>query len=149
MRRAPYALVRARRNHRVPTYIPTGEGWLYLAAILDMHTRKIVGWSMRETLHTEIALDALSMAPGLIHHSDRGIQYAAEAYRSALAHAGITPSMSRKGGGKDDLQRCTARFAVSESYAKSAHKRTSRDSLVGGGDLTWAMLIAGERLRAV
>jgi transposase InsO family protein len=85
--------------------IPTGEGWLYLAAILDMHTRKIVGWSMRETLHTEIALDALSMAierqrpaPGLIHHSDRGIQYAAEAYRQALAASGITPSMSRKGG---------------------------------------------------
>jgi putative transposase len=63
------------------TYIPTGEGWLYLAAVLDLHTRKIVGWSMRETLHTEIALEALTMAikrqppsPGLIHHSDRGIQ---------------------------------------------------------------------------
>ena len=86
------------------TYIPTGEGWLYLAAILDLHTRKIVGWSMRETLHTEIALEALTMAiqrqrpaPGLIHHSDRGIQYAAEAYRRVLARAGITPSMSRKG----------------------------------------------------
>lgn len=86
------------------TYIPTGEGWLYLAAILDTHTRKIVGWSMRQTLHTEIALEALNMAverqrpaPGLIHHSDRGIQYAAEAYRSALARQGITPSMSRKG----------------------------------------------------
>ena len=86
------------------TYIPTGEGWLYLAAILDMHSRKIVGWSMRETLHTQIALDALNMAvarqrppPGLIHHSDRGIQYAAEAYRQALAASGITPSMSRKG----------------------------------------------------
>ena len=69
-----------------------------------MHTRKIVGWSMRQTLHTEIALDALNMAverqrpaPGLIHHSDRGIQYAAEAYRSALARSGVTPSMSRKG----------------------------------------------------
>jgi transposase InsO family protein len=86
------------------TYIPTGEGWLYLAALIDMHTRKIVGWSMRQTLHTEIALDALNMAierqrpaPGLIHHSDRGIQYAAEAYRSALARSGVTPSMSRKG----------------------------------------------------
>jgi putative transposase len=63
------------------TYIPTGEGWLYLAAVLDLHTRKIVGWSMRETLHTETALEALTMAivrqrpaPGLIHHSDRGIQ---------------------------------------------------------------------------
>jgi putative transposase len=86
------------------TYIRTGEGWLYLAAILDMHSRKIAGWSMRETLHTQIALDALNMAierqrpaPGLIHHSDRGIQYAAEAYRAALARAAITPSMSRKG----------------------------------------------------
>ena len=86
------------------TYIATGEGWRYLAAILDLHTRKLVGWSMRETLHTEIALEALSMAverqrpaPGLIHHSDRGIQYAAEAYRSALARSGITPSMSRRG----------------------------------------------------
>lgn len=86
------------------TYIPTGVGWLYLAAILDMHTRKIVGWSMRQTLHTEIALDALNLAverqrpaTGLIHHSDRGIQYAAETYRLALARSGITPSMSRKG----------------------------------------------------
>lgn len=86
------------------TYIRTGEGWLYLAAVLDMHSRKIVGWSMRETLHVEIALEALNMAierqrpaPGLIHHSDRGIQYAAEAYRQALAASGITPSMSRKG----------------------------------------------------
>lgn len=86
------------------TYIPTGEGWLYLAAILDGCTRKIVGWSMRDTLHTEIALDALAMAlqrqrpgAGLIHHSDRGIQYAAEAYRQILAAANITPSMSRKG----------------------------------------------------
>ena len=86
------------------TDIPTGEGWLYLAGVLDMHTRKLVGWSMRETLHTQIALEALAMAiarqrpaPGLIHHSDRGIQYAAEAYRGALAAAGITPSMSRKG----------------------------------------------------
>jgi putative transposase len=86
------------------TYIPTGEGWLYLAAVLDLHTRKIVGWSMRERLYTEIALEALNMAierqrpaPGLIHHSDRGIQYAAEAYRHVLARSGITPSMSRKG----------------------------------------------------
>ena len=86
------------------TYIPTGEGWLFLAAILDMHPRKIVGWSIRETLHTQIALDALTMAVerqrlahGLINHSDWGIQYAAEAYCSALARSGITPPMSRKG----------------------------------------------------
>ncbi len=69
-----------------------------------MHTRKLVGWCMRETLHVEIAVDALAMAierqrpaPGLIHHSDRGIQYAAEAYRSALARSGITPSHEPQG----------------------------------------------------
>ena len=80
------------------------EGWLYLAAILDAYTRKIVGWSMRDTLHAEIAMDALTMAlerqrpaAGLLHHSDRGIQYAAEAYRQSLAAAHIIPSMSRKG----------------------------------------------------
>lgn len=63
------------------TYIPTGEGWLFLAAIIDMATRKVVGWAMRQTLHADIAIDALRMAierqrppHGLIHHSDRGIQ---------------------------------------------------------------------------
>ena len=91
------------------TYMPTGEGWLYLAAILDMHTRKIVGWSMRQTLHTEIALEALNMAierqrpaPGPIHHSDRGIQRAAETYRSALARQGIAPSIEAPGLAGED-----------------------------------------------
>lgn len=63
------------------TYIPTGEGWLYMAAIMDLHTRKIVGWSMRDHLRAELATAALMMAtqhqrpgPGLVHHSDRGIQ---------------------------------------------------------------------------
>lgn len=91
------------------TYIYTDEGWLYLAAILDMATRKIVGWAMRDTLHAEIALSALDMAierqrpgPGLIHHSDRGIQYACEAYRQTLAAAEILPSMSGKGNCLDN-----------------------------------------------
>lgn len=91
------------------TYIYTDEGWLYLAAILDMATRKIVGWAMRDTLHAEIALSALDMAierqrpgPGLIHHSDRGIQYACEAYRQTLAAAEFLPSMSGKGNCLDN-----------------------------------------------
>jgi transposase InsO family protein len=86
------------------TYVATDEGWLYLAAILDLATRKIVGWAMRETLHAEIALAAFAMAverqrpgPGLIHHSDRGIQYAAEDFRKALRSVGALASMSRKG----------------------------------------------------
>ena len=91
------------------TCIPTGEGWSCLPAILGMHTRRIVGWSMRQTLHTEIALDARNMAverqrpaPGLILHSDRGIQQAAEACRSALARWGIRPSISRNGDCRDN-----------------------------------------------
>jgi transposase InsO family protein len=85
------------------TYVETREGWLYLAAIMDLHTRKIVGWAMRDHLRTELALAALTMAlrrqkpaAGLIHHSDRGVQYASHDYRSALRSAAITVSMSRK-----------------------------------------------------
>ena len=84
------------------TYIPTGDGWLYLAAILDLATRKIVGWSMRDHMRVELTLAALSMAvqrqrpaPGLVHHSDRGSQYAAGTYIDQLAEIGAVGSMSR------------------------------------------------------
>jgi putative transposase len=84
-------------------YVPTGEGWLYLAVVLDLFTRKVVGWSMREHMRAELTIAALTMAlqrrrprPGLIHHSDRGSQYAAGDYRKLLQAAAITPSMSRK-----------------------------------------------------
>jgi transposase InsO family protein len=84
------------------TYLPTGEGWLYLAAILDLATRKIVGWSMREHMRTEMTTAALMMAvqrqrpgSGLVHHSDRGSQYAAQAYRKQLAGMRAKQSMSR------------------------------------------------------
>jgi transposase InsO family protein len=86
------------------SYIPTGEGWMYLAAIKDMATREIVGWSMADHLRGELACDALVMAiqrrqppRGLIQHSDRGVQYASKPYRAILARHGITQSMSRKG----------------------------------------------------
>jgi transposase InsO family protein len=86
------------------TYIPTGEGWLYLAVILDLFTRKVVGWAMRDHLRAELTIAALTMAiqrrrptPGLIHHSDRGSQYAASDYGKILQAAAIVPSMSRKG----------------------------------------------------
>jgi putative transposase len=86
------------------SYIPTGEGWMYLAAIKDLATREIVGWSMADHLRGELACDALVMAiqrrqppRGLIQHSDRGVQYASKPYRAILARHGITQSMSRKG----------------------------------------------------
>jgi putative transposase len=85
------------------TYIETDEGWLYLAAVMDLFSRKIVGWAMRDHLRTELASTALAMAikrqrpaQGLVHHSDRGVQYAAHDYRMRLQSAGIQASMSRK-----------------------------------------------------
>ncbi len=85
------------------TYIETDQGWLYLAAIMDLHSRRIVGWAMRDHLRTELPLAALRMAiqtrrpaVGLLHHSDRGVQYASGDYRCALRSAGIEASMSRK-----------------------------------------------------
>lgn len=86
------------------TYIPTGEGWLYLAAVLDLATRKVVGWAMRDHMRAELTLSALTMAAqrqrppaGLLQHSDRGSQYAADAYVAQLAAIGAVPSMSRRG----------------------------------------------------
>jgi len=86
------------------TYIPTGEGWLYLAAVMDLCTRKIVGWSLKETLETEIALEAFDRAvaiesppPDLIHHSDRGVQYSSLRYQQRLWRRGMMCSMSRRG----------------------------------------------------
>jgi transposase InsO family protein len=86
------------------TYIETDQGWLYLAAVMDLYSRKIVGWAMRDHLRTELPLVALTMAiqarkpaPGLMHHSDRGVQYASGEYRTVLQSAGFQVSMSRKG----------------------------------------------------
>jgi putative transposase len=86
------------------TYVPTQEGWLYLALVLDLYARKLVGWAMSQTMPQELTLNALSMAlgwrdpdDGLVHHSDRGSQYAAKDYRKKLKARGITVSMSRKG----------------------------------------------------
>src|SRR5438046_4413303 len=86
------------------TYIPTAEGWLYLAVILDLFTRKVVGWAMRDHLRAELTIAALTMAiqrrrpaAGLIHHSDRGSQSAAGDYCDILQAAAVVQSMSRKG----------------------------------------------------
>jgi transposase InsO family protein len=86
------------------TYIPTREGWLYLAVVLDVFNRGVIGWAMRKDLSRQIVIRALAMAlgrrkpvAGLIHHSDRGSQYASGEYRDLLAARGIVCSMSRKG----------------------------------------------------
>jgi putative transposase len=86
------------------TALWTRQGWCYLAVVLDLASRRVVGWAVRPTLETELVLAALHLAlgrrqlrPGLLHHSDRGRQYASDAYQQLLAAHGITPSMSRVG----------------------------------------------------
>jgi transposase InsO family protein len=84
------------------TYLPTREGWPFLSVLLDLHSRRVVGWATRATLATDGPLAALRMAlaarrpaPGLLHHTDRGAAYASRAYRAVLAAHGAVPSMSR------------------------------------------------------
>jgi putative transposase len=91
------------------TYIHTRQGWLFLAAVLDLYSRKIVGWAMSESVDTHLVLHALSMAllhrnppANLLFHSDRGVQYASGDFRTALAQAKLVPSMSRKGNCYDN-----------------------------------------------
>ena len=86
------------------TYIWTAEGWLYLAVVLDLFNREVVGWSLKPRMTADIVIDALAMAwfrrrpaPGVIHHSDRGSQYASHAFQARLKEYGMTCSMSRKG----------------------------------------------------
>ena len=89
---------------KYPGYIRTRRGWLYLAAIMDLYSRKIVGWAMAPSMPAELVCSALQMAiaqrqppAGLIVHSDRGSQYASEAHQALLARHGLHSSMSRKG----------------------------------------------------
>lgn len=86
------------------TYVPTDEGWLYLATLVDLFSRRIVGWAMSERIDRQLTLTALDRAvrtrrppPGLVHHTDRGSQYACSDYRDALAGQAMACSMSRKG----------------------------------------------------
>ncbi|GHA84940.1 transposase [Algimonas arctica] len=97
------------------TYIRTHEGWLYLAAVIDLFSRKVVGWSMQPRMHTKLALDALMMAvwrrrsaPGVIVHSDQGSQFSSQEWRSFLDAHNLVPSMSRRGNCYD--------IAVAESF---------------------------------
>lgn len=115
------------------TYVPTAAGWLYLAIVLDLASRRVVGWAMRESLDAELALSALRMAldarrpaAGLIHHSDRGVQYACGAYRELLATHGIQASMSRRGDCWDNAV-AESFFATLELELIARHRWRTRD----------------------
>jgi len=111
------------------TYLETGEGWLYLAAILDVWSRRVIGWCCGPTLHVSLVLVALQRAlrarrppPGVLHHSDRGSQYACDPYRQALAAAALVCSMSRKGNCYDN--------AAMESFWSTLKTETGLDAAV-------------------
>jgi putative transposase len=100
------------------TYVATAEGLLYMAFILDVHSRRIVGWAMESHLRTELVVNALRMAvcrrkpaPGLVHHSDQGVQYTALSFAERLREVGITPSMGRTGSALDN--------AMAESFVST------------------------------
>ena len=110
------------------TYIDTAEGFLYLAFVLDVYSRRVVvGWAMEPHLRTQLVIDTLEMAiwrrrpaPGLIHHSDQGVQYTALSFGKRLEQAGIVPSMGRVGSALDN--------AISESFVS-----TLKAELLSGG----------------
>lgn len=109
------------------TYVPTQEGWLYLAVVLDLRSRRVIGWAMRASLEEALVLDALRLAlgqrqprAGLLAHSDRGSQYAGGAYQALRAAHGLTCSMSRKGDCWDD--------AVAESFFATLEHELLADS---------------------
>ena len=117
------------------TYIKTDEGFLYVAGVLDRCTRRCVGWAMGESLATELPLAALDMAllqrrppSGLMHHSDRGVQYASLAYRQRLAQAGVVPSMSRKGNCYDNAMMESFWSSLKRELVHRVHFATRREA---------------------
>jgi putative transposase len=142
-REAPAAADLVRRDFRATrpdrlwvadiTYVPTWEGYVFLACVIDAWSRKVVGWSMRDDLRTELALDALGMAltrrrprPGLVHHSDRGSQYTSLAFGKTIEAAGLLPSMGRRGDAFDNAL-AESFFATLETELLDRHGFHSRD----------------------
>ena len=119
------------------TYIATDEGWLFLAVVIDLFSRKVVGWSMRPDMHRDLVIDALEMAwfarnpgkqSGLIFHSDRGSQYASEDFSEVLKGHSITPSMSRKGNCWDNACSETLFSSLKVERLHGQHFQTIREA---------------------
>lgn len=115
------------------TYVPTLEGWLFLGVVMDMWSRKIVGWSMRDDLKADLVVDALAMAitrrrppAGLIHHSDRGSQYASLAFGKTLRESGLLASMGSRGDAYDNAA-CESCISTLKREWIKRHRYTSRD----------------------
>lgn len=115
------------------TYIATYEGWLFLAAVVDMFSRKVVGWSMRDDMKAELVVDALSMAvvrrrpePGLVHHSDRGSQFSSLAFGRTLRESGLLASMGSRGDAYDNAA-CESFISTIKSELINRRSWKSRD----------------------
>jgi putative transposase len=115
------------------TYVPTLEGWLFLAVVEDMFSRKIVGWSMRDDLKADLVVDALAMAvtrrrppKGLIHHSDRGSQFTSLAFGRTLRESGLVASMGSRGDAYDNAPCESVISRIKVEWIKR-HRYTSRD----------------------
>ena len=115
------------------TYLPTREGWLFLAVVLDAYSRRIVGWSMRDDLKTELVVDALGMAvtrrkppAGVVHHSDRGSQYTSLAFGATLRGSGLVASMGRRGDAYDNAA-CESVISTIKNELIKRQTWTSRD----------------------
>ena len=116
------------------TYVATGEGWLYLAVVLDLYSRMVVGWSMQKEMSTQLVSDAMTMAlwrrrpnpAALLHHSDQGTQYSSEAYQSLLQENAITCSMSRAGNVWDNST-VESFFSSMKSERVNRHRYRTRD----------------------
>ena len=115
------------------THLPTREGWLFLAVVLDAYSRRIVGWSMRDDLKTELVVDALGMAvtrrkppAGVVHHSDRGSQYTSLAFGTTLRESGLVASMGRRGDAYDNAA-CESVISTIKNELIKRQTWTSRD----------------------
>jgi putative transposase len=115
------------------TYLPTREGWLFLAVVLDAFSRRVVGWSMRDDLKAELVVDALAMAVtrrkppvGLVHHSDRGSQYTSLAFGTTLRESGLVASMGRRGDAYDNAA-CESFISTIKNKLIKRKTWTSRD----------------------
>jgi putative transposase len=135
------------------TYIPTREGWLYLAVVLDLFSRRIVGWSMGATIDAALACRALDMAwhsrrpaAGLIFHSDRGTQYASYRYTELLAGHGIKASMSRKGNCWDNACSETLFGSLKVERLHGMEFKTHRE--VKDATLDWLLWYNGSRMHS-